>query len=357
VQLSPDTFNDGWDWCSGYHISDSSIMGFSHTHLSGTGCGDLLDFLVMAGTGPVKIVSGTREDPGSSYRSRFSHDDEVMTPGFYSVTLKDYGIRAELTSTERAGLHRYTFPASEEAYLVLDLQHCYGGAQNVRSAELMQRAPDTLAGSRITSAWDKGRHACCTLQVSKTPDRIVFYQNDQEVAAPPASLTGKNLKCVLHFKTRAGEAILVKTGISAVSATAAGNKLKHEIPGWDFESIRAQAQELWRRQLSKIRVTTNNDAHKKTFYTGIYHMSLGPKLFDDVDGRYRGMDARSTSCQMASTTTQPFRPGTPIAPRIRRTRSLSLRVCPTSPTRLYAWPSRARQACRCGRSTAPRQAP
>jgi len=99
VQLSPDTFNSGWDWCSGYHVSDSSIMGFSHTHLSGTGCGDLLDFLVMAGTGPARIVPGTRENPDEGYRSRFSHGDEVMTPGYYSVLLKDYGIRAELTAT------------------------------------------------------------------------------------------------------------------------------------------------------------------------------------------------------------------------------------------------------------------
>ena len=99
VQLSPDTFDDGWDWCSGYHISDTSLMGFSHTHLSGTGCGDLLDFLVMAGTGPAKIVPGTREDPDGGYRSRFSHDDEVMVPGYYSVLLRDYGVRAELTAT------------------------------------------------------------------------------------------------------------------------------------------------------------------------------------------------------------------------------------------------------------------
>ena len=109
VQLSPDTFNDQWDWCSGYHLSDTSIMGFSHTHLSGTGCGDLLDFLVMPGTGESKIVAGPRSHPEDGYRSRFDHSDEHAEPGFYSVLLKDYGIRAELTATERAGLHRYTF--------------------------------------------------------------------------------------------------------------------------------------------------------------------------------------------------------------------------------------------------------
>ena len=290
MQLSPDTFDDGWDWCSGYHLSDTSIMGFSHTHLSGTGCGDLLDFLVMAGTGPAKIVPGTRENPDSGYRSRFSHDDEVMVPGYYSVLLRDYGIRAELTATERAGLHRYTFPASNQAYLVLDLQHCYGGSQNILSAELSSPVANTLAGGHITKAWGPGRHAYFTLQISKTPDRIVFYQDDQEVTTGTTPLSGKNLKCVLHFTTHADEIVLVKTGISAVSAEAAANNLKQEIPSWDFEQVRQQAHQSWSQQIGKIRVQTDNVAHKKVFYTGLYHMSLGPMLFDDVDGRYRGMD-------------------------------------------------------------------
>ena len=289
VQLSPDTYDDGWDWCSGYHISDTSIMGFSHTHLSGTGCGDLLDFLVMAGTGPAKIVPGTREDPDSGYRSRFHHDDEVMVPGYYSVLLKDYGVRAELTATERAGLHRYTIPASSQAYLVVDLQHCYGGPKNVVSAELSSPAADSLSGGRVTQAWGPNRHVYFSLQVSKTPSRIVYYQNDQEVASG-TPLKGTNLKCVLHFETQANEVILVKTGISAVSAEAASNNLKQEIPGWDFDGVRQQAHQRWAQQISKIRVQTDNVAHKKVFYTGLYHMSLGPMLFDDVDGRYRGMD-------------------------------------------------------------------
>jgi predicted alpha-1,2-mannosidase len=289
VQLSPDTFDDDWDWCSGYHLSDKSLMGFSHTHLSGTGCGDLLDFLVMAGTGPAKIVPGTREDPDSGYRSRFSHDDEVMVPGYYSVLLKDYGVHAELTATERAGLHRYTFPASTQAYLVLDLQHCYGGASNVVSSELSSVSPDTLAGGRVTKAWGPNRHVYFHLQVSKTPSRIAYYRDDQEIPAG-APLTGRNLKCVLHFETQANDVILVKTGISAVSADSAANNLKQEIPAWDFEGVRQQAHERWARQIGKIHVRTDNIAHKKVFYTGLYHMSLGPMLFDDVDGRYRGMD-------------------------------------------------------------------
>ena len=290
VQLSPDTYDDEWDWCSGYHISNTSIMGFSHTHLSGTGCGDLLDFLVMPGTGPVKLVPGTLASPELGYRSRFSHDDEHMSPGYYSVLLKNHSIRAELTATERAGLHRYTFPASEEAWIILDLQHCYGGSKNVLSAQLLSPAANTIAGGHVTKSWGDGRHAYFTMQSSKTPARIVFYDDDQEVAVGSAPLTGKNLKCVLHFKTHADETILLKTGISAISAENAAANLKHEIPAWDFERVRTDARASWNKQLSKISVTSASDTHKKIFYTGLYHMSLGPVLFDDVDGRYRGMD-------------------------------------------------------------------
>ncbi len=292
-QLSPDTFDDGWDWCSGYHISDTSIMGFSHTHLSGTGCGDLLDFLVMPSIGPVKVVPGTRENPELGYRSRFSHADEAMFPGYYSVLLKDTNIRAELTATERCGFHRYTFPESNDAWIILDLQHCYGGVKNVTSAEISHPAPDVLAGGHITSAWGGNRHAYFTMQFSKKPQGVTFYSDDNEVPAPTAdNLTGNNLKAVLHFTTHANEVIYIKTGISSVSAKSAANNLKHEIPGWDFDAIRTSAHNAWRNQIGKIRVTTANEAHKKIFYTGLYHMSLGPCLFDDVDGSYRGMDAQ-----------------------------------------------------------------
>jgi predicted alpha-1,2-mannosidase len=296
VQLSPDTFDDGWDWCAGYHASDTSIMGFSHTHLSGTGCGDLLDFLVMAGTcidgSSAKIVPGSRDNPESGYRSRFSHEDEVAVPGYYSVLLKDYGVKAELTATERAGLHRYTFPQSEQAYLVLDLRHGYkdNGKPTVLSAELARTAADTLAGGRVTHAWGNGRHAYFTMQVSKAPKRVVFYSDDGQVAAPAEKLAGKNLKAVLYFDTAAGEAIFVKTGISGVSAEGAAKNLKAEIPGWDFEGVRREAERKWARQIGKIAVTTANADHKRVFYTALYHLSLGPTLFDDVDGRYRGMD-------------------------------------------------------------------
>ena len=293
VQLSPDTFNDQWDWCSGYHISDSSIMGFSHTHLSGTGCGDLLDFLVMAGTGPVKLVPGPRSNPEAGYRSRFSHETEVTEPGFYSVFLQDPKVKVELTSTERTGLHRYTFPQSEDGWLIVDLAHSYltNGSSSVYAAELAQLAPDTLAGGHVTRAWGHDRHCYFTLQVSKAPKRVVLYSDDKPVAAGGA-LKGDNLKAVLFFDTHEGEMILVRTGISGVSAEGAAKNLRAEQPDWDFERTRHAAQTSWRSQLRRVDVEIADPEQKKIFYTALYHMSLGPQLFDDVDGRYRGMDAQ-----------------------------------------------------------------
>lgn len=294
VQLSPDTYNEGWDWCSGYHISDTSIMGFSHTHLSGTGASDLLDFLVMPGITKnheaVKLVPGTRENPDEGYRSRFSHDDEHTSPGYYSVLLKDYNIRAELTATERTGLHRYTFPASDQAYLILDLHHAQlvGGKSAVTSGELSRVSPDTLAGGHVTNAWGPGRHSYLTLQVSKTPSKIRFFKDGAE--APEGTLTGGDLKAVLHFNTHADEQILVKVGISGASAEGAARNLRAEIPSWDFDRTRRDAETKWRAQIGKIAIESDNTQQKRIFYTALYHMSLGPTLFDDVDGQYRGMD-------------------------------------------------------------------
>jgi predicted alpha-1,2-mannosidase len=296
VQLSPDTFNDQWDWCSGYHISDTSIMGFSHTHLSGTGCGDLLDFLVMPGTGESKIVPGPRSDPDAGYRSRFDHEDEHAEPGFYSVLLKDYGIRAELTATERTGLHRYTFSTGQDSpkrgHIIVDLEHsyAYNGESAVVAATLQSLAPDMLAGGRTTKAWGDGRQIYFAMQFSQKPIRTLFYQEGAKLPAGTQPLTGKSLKCVLFFDLSHDPVVLVKTGISGVSAESAANNLKVELPEWDFEGVRHSAREKWNQQLSRIKITTDNEIHQRVFYTALYHASLGPSLFDDVDGRYRGMD-------------------------------------------------------------------
>jgi predicted alpha-1,2-mannosidase len=270
VQLSPDTYNDDWDWCSGYHNSDTTVMGFSHTHLSGTGCGDLLDFLVVPRTGEVRLEPGDRKQPGTGYRSSFSHEDEKAHPGYYSALLKDTGIHAELTATEHAGFHRYTFPESETSHIVLDLTHAYGRSpDNIAWSSLEQTGNKTLLAGHATKAWGPGRQMYIALEFSRPFDRVEFYEDDKPVASQ-GPLKGKNLKAVVHYKTHAGEQILIKAGLSGVSTEGASKNLAAEIPGWEFGQIQRAAEERWRRELAKIRVETaseNNQDAKRVFYS------------------------------------------------------------------------------------------
>ena len=296
VQLSPDTYHDDWDWCSGYHASDSTIMGFSHTHLSGTGCGDLLDFLVVPRTGEVRLVPGDRklaaEGEGNGYRTRFSHDDEKAHPGYYSVLLKDTNIHAELTATEHAGFHRYTFPESETSHIVLDLTHAYGQYPgDIEWCSLEQPDGKTLVAGHATKAWGPGREMYIALEFSRPFDRVEFFEDDKP-APSGHELKGKNVKAVVHYKTHADEKILIKAGLSGVSTEGAKRNLAAEIPGWDFEAVQRTAEERWRGELNKIRVETGNENDKRVFYSALYHTMVAPTLFDDVDGQYMGMDGK-----------------------------------------------------------------
>ena len=290
VSVSPDTFNAGWDWCSGYHYSDASIMGFSHTHLSGTGIGDMLDFLVMPATGTLRTVPGTRENPDEGYRSRFSHEDEVATPGYYSVLLKDYGIKAELTASPRAGIQRYTFPQSDSAYVIFDLEHANGAESPVESAELTIRPDGTIMGGRRVGAWAKGRHIYFAFRISKQPRSMQIVSGDQILDTSVREAEGRSLKVALQFATAKDEVIYVKVGVSGVSAEGALRNLESEIGDWDFDKVRKDAHDSWQRELSKISVAGGNEKQTEIFYTSLYHTMLGPSLFDDVDGQYRGMD-------------------------------------------------------------------
>jgi len=291
VQLSPDTYNKGWDWCSGYHYSDKSIMGFSHTHLSGTGDWDMLDVLLMPGTGPAKIVPGTREHPEEGYRSRFDHADEIAEPGYYSVDLRDYNIRCELSATERAGIHKYTFPESPTSHFVLDLAHVPGKTPILWS-QLKTVNSDTIIGGRSTNGWAEGRQIYFAMKFSKPFPAFEIFSDDQKLEAATREANSKSLKCVVHFQTSKGEVIYVKTGISGVSIEGALKNLEREIPDWDFAKVRRAAHEAWQTELSRISIETSNQKHKVIFYTGLYHMMVAPTLFDDVDGRYRGMDGQ-----------------------------------------------------------------
>jgi predicted alpha-1,2-mannosidase len=289
VQLSPDTYNDGWDWCSGYHYSDSSIMGFSHTHLSGTGASDMLDFLLMPGTGPTKLFPGARQNPGEGYRSRFSHDDETAEPGYYSVVLRDYDIRAELSATERAGIHRYTFPKSDSSHFILDLVHSFSNTP-ILWAFLKIVGNDTIVGGRSLKGWAPGREMYFAMQFSKPFDSWEIVSEDKRLDSSVREAKGTSLKCLVHFQTTDQEKILVKTGISGVSEDGARKNVTTEISEWDFDKVRRAADDSWNTNLSRIKVETRSPRQRTIFYTGLYHMMVAPTLFDDVDGQYRGMD-------------------------------------------------------------------
>jgi len=294
VQLSPDTFNKGWDWCSGYNYSDDSIMGFSHTHLSGTGIGDMLDVLVMPCTGRVKLEPGTREHPESGYRSRFSHGQEESVPGYYSVLLRDYRIRAELTATSRVGVHRYTFPEDKSGHFVVDLDHGYDdGPGVVRWASLKVIGRDTLIGGKSTNRWATGREIFFAMKFSRPFDRVDLFADGILVSDSSQDIRAKSLKAVVYYATAGQEQILFKTGISGVDADGAMGNLLAEMPDWTFDGIRKVSADLWERELSRIRVTGGTQKQRQIFYTALYHCMVAPTLFDDVDGRYRGMDGRN----------------------------------------------------------------
>jgi predicted alpha-1,2-mannosidase len=303
VQLSPDTGIKDWDHCSGYHYADSSILGFSHTHLSGTGCIDMLDILLMPATDDFKFDPKAKPDSPTSYRSRFSHSDEEAVPGYYRVYLQDSKVKAELTATERVGFHRYTFPQSDNARFLLDLAHAGDAGTDaanpdapptpsIRWSSLEVVGKDTIVGGRCTDIWAKGRQIYFSMKFSKPFESAEIYSDGKLVGATAGEVKGKSLRCVVKFKTHENEVVQVKTGISGVSVEGAAGNVKAEAPGWDFDGARAAAHSAWRKELGRIHVSSDDQKYLEIFYTGLYHMMVAPTLFDDVDGRYRGMDGK-----------------------------------------------------------------
>ena len=279
VQLSPDTRLEGWDGCSGYHNSDSIIYGFSHTHLSGTGVGDYGDVLLMPMIGEPSFNNGHDTGPDGGYASRFSKNTEEASPGYYAVQLADYNIKAELTVTERAGMHRYSFPKGQPAQVIIDLEH--RDKLLDASIQTSETYPDEVEGFRISQAWAKEQHIYFVARFSQPIAGTSIHKLDS-----------LNTKMQLSFDLKDSGKLLVKVGISAVSIEGARKNLNAEIPGWDFDQIKGNAQAAWNNQLKKIEIETANEVHKEVFYTAMYHSMLNPNLFTDVDGQYRGMDLK-----------------------------------------------------------------
>lgn len=286
IQPSPDTRIYDWDACSGYHYSDSTINGFSHTHLSGTGCGDYGDVLLMPTVGKQETHSMGSKSQQMAYASAFSHQNEVAVPGYYSVQLDRYGVKAELTATKRGALHRYTFPESKEAGFILDFD--YSLQRQTNKEMVIEVISDTeIRGRKKTMYWAFDQYINFYAKFSKP---FTYTLLTDSMALDEGGKLLPTAKVLLNFNTKAGEEVLVKVGISAVDMEGAKGNVEAEIPEWDFEGVRQQAKKSWNDYLSKIDIETTNEDQKTIFYTALYHTGVQPNLFTDVDGRYLGMD-------------------------------------------------------------------
>ena len=313
VQLSPQTNfelmydKDGsynpetYEYCAGYQYRDSIIIGFAHTNFSGTGHADLGDLLIMPTVGKMVLEPLKTQNGQKGFYSTFSHEKEKASPGYYQVELDSYGIKAELTASERVGFHQYTFPASNDAHIILDMVYNVYHHDNKNVWTFMRVENDSLVtGYRQTKGWARTKKVFFAMKFSKpfksyghkkynkeTYDG--FYRRfDQSNNFP--EMAGKDIRAFFNFDTKDGEKINIKFALSAVSTNGALKNLDTEIPHWDFNKTLQETKQKWNKELSKIEIKTFTEDHKTTFYTALYHTNLTPILYEDVDGNYRGLD-------------------------------------------------------------------
>jgi predicted alpha-1,2-mannosidase len=285
VQLSPDNGTQGWDWCSGYHYSDSVIAGFSHTHLSGTGIGDLADISIMPSVGKLPDTIPTP--------SRFTHQLEKASPGYYQVTLQNFNIKAELTTSLRCGFHRYTFPRSVNSVIRIDL----GFAINWDSPTdcyLKKLNDSTYTGWRKSTGWAKDQWVFFAIQLNKPVKKLTLFENNALI--PGDTAHGKKVAAWLQFQTSADEKVLMKVALSFASVDGALASLS-EIKDWDFDGVRRHAENAWEEALSKIKISASDKRTMRTFYTALYHTCQAPLLYSDSKGMYKnalGIPVQST---------------------------------------------------------------
>ncbi|MDR0864391.1 MAG: GH92 family glycosyl hydrolase [Candidatus Symbiothrix sp.] len=280
VQLSPDTRTNGWDACAGYHYDDQTLIGFSHTHLSGTGIGDLGDVLFLPYAGDLQFVAPNGDDQKQHPGSSFSHKNETAVPGYYKVHLDDYEVDVELTATAHAGFHRYTFPQSEGTGVFVDLARTIHDRELV-DFELKAVNEYEIRGMKQVKGWAPNRY-------------VYFYAQFSEpftfTKVGGAEIVQASVTLLQFGKTSKGKQILAKVGISFVDVEGAKNNLLAEIPDWNFDKIKKDAHDAWNNELGKIEIKTPQAKDRTIFYTALYHTALEPVVSSDVDGRYRTMD-------------------------------------------------------------------
>ncbi|MBR5735208.1 MAG: GH92 family glycosyl hydrolase [Bacteroidales bacterium] len=311
VQVSPDTDTiphnvagvyqpEVYSLCAGYRYDDPTIVGFSHTHLSGTGHSDLGDVLLMPATGVLHLNPGTADRPETGYRSRFSHESEIATPGYYAVTLEDYGIRAEVTATTRTATHRYSFPAEGERHLIADLTHgIYNYEGKTIWASVCMQSDSVLTGYRITQGWARERYTYFAIKFSRPVKeygytesvssqykgfwrKFPIYRNFPEMA-------GRGIVCWFDFDWGGEDTLEVQVALSSTSVEGALKNLEFEAAGKGFDEIAAEAVQSWERELGKLQAK-GSEEELTMLYTSLYHTMINPSVYSDVDGAYRGLD-------------------------------------------------------------------
>ena len=294
IQISPDTDDYDYDVAAGYKYNKPTIMGFSLTHLSGTGIPDLGDFLFVPGTGTLKSATGTDTDPDSGYRSRYSHDREAASPGYYTVDLPDYGVKAEMTAAERSGIFRFTYPASDSSFVMIDLDHTLRWKCEWSSVRLLDEY--TVIGSKIVAGWNPDRYVYFAARFSEPIKDFTILQEGKPVIyntkrfRSSLEAWGRALQAYVKFPTDAGRQICVKVAVSAVGTDGALKNLT-EVENLDFEQCRSRAEALWEKELGKYELDPSADLRtKQTFYTSVYRTAQHPFLFQDIDGRFRAHD-------------------------------------------------------------------
>ena len=292
VQVSPNNGRAGWDWCSGYHYTDSIITGFTHLQLSGTGIGDLSDLLLMPVQRDEELNLGIFSQKGFdkevvSYKSKFSHDDETASPGYYKVYLPDNGVTVELSSSLRSGIHQYTFDEDNEAHVVMDLG--FNINWDSPHATKIEVVNDTLiTGYRHSSGWAKDQRLFFAINFSKPLTKKHLLVDD--VPSDKPTISGKVSKAIFHFGVLDNKQLKVKVAISSASINGAVAGLK-DIKGWDFDQVKSKANETWNKQLNKIKVVSSDQRSKRIFYSALYHTQLAPMTFEDANGEYKGADS------------------------------------------------------------------
>ena len=284
VQLGPNNIYKGWDWCSGYHYSDSIVIGFSHTHLSGTGSTDLGDVLIMP-LNEIRTSRGNQDDISNGYASKYSHENEIVRPNYYSLLLDRYNIKAELTTTERVGFHKYTYPEGKPASILIDLKE--GIRHNAYEGYVKKLDDYTIQGYRYIKGWGKSsRRVYFVLKSDKKIEQFTAYNDNTPIRGD--QLRSEIVKSVLTFGNV--NEVKVKVAISSVSCDNAMLNLTSELGHWDFDKIVNESAAKWEQQLSKMQVETNDESDKRIFYTALYHTMLAPMMYCDVNGEYRGID-------------------------------------------------------------------